>query len=130
MSLATRKRIFMELREQVNRQRVKYIVSSYQLEGNETTQFETYLEELLQIYPTPLIELALVETLVDNWLTVPLLRGTAFVQQAHEKLKSWENQPIISTLTPEQFKQITALDPLPVFGSTELPPTRPILYPS
>jgi hypothetical protein len=119
----------MELREQLNRQRVKYIVSSYQLEGGESSQVNAYLEEFFQTYPTPLIELALVETLVDYWVTVPLVRGLEFFHQTHEKLKTWENQPIVSTITPNQFQHITGLDPAPVFGSTELPPSRPIVHP-
>jgi hypothetical protein len=120
----------MEIWEQLSQQRVKYIISSYQLSGNEVDQFNIYLEELLQIYPPPLIELALVETLVDQWSSVPMLKGVKFLTQAHNKLKTWENQPIVSTITPAQFQQIAGLDPTPVFGSTELPPTRPIMRPS
>lgn len=122
--------VFMELKEQVSRQRVKHIISSYQLEGSETSQVDAYLNELFQTYPPPLIELALIETLVDRWLNVPLVRGVQFITQAHEKLKSWENQPIVSTITPEQFHHITGLDPSPIFGSRELPPNRPIFRPS
>ncbi|MBD2059614.1 hypothetical protein H6F88_27070 [Oculatella sp. FACHB-28] len=120
----------MEIREQLSQQRVKYIISSYQLSGNEVDRFNTYLDELLQIYPPPLVELALVETLVDQWSSVPMLRGVEFLTQSHNKLKTWENQPIVSTITPSQFQQIAGLDPTPVFGSTELPPTRPIMRPS
>ena len=120
----------MEIQEQISQQRVKHIISSYQLGGSETSQVDTYLEELLQIYPPPLVELALIETLVDNWLSVPLAKGVKFLTQAHDKLKAWENQPIVSTVTPEQFQQITGLNPSPVFGSTELPPTRPIVHPT
>lgn len=119
----------MEIREQLSRQRVKYIVSSYRLDGEEAESFGSYLDELCQIYPMPLIELALTETLVDHWSSVPLVRGITFLTQAHDKLKAWESQPIISTLSPEQFHQITGLDPAPVFGSTEQPPTCPIVYP-
>jgi hypothetical protein len=120
----------MELREQINRQRVKHIVSSYQLDGKDTDQFDRYLDDLLENYPVPLIELALIETLVDHWAAPPLVRGLDFLSQAHDKLKSWESQPIISTITPAQFRQITGLDPSPIFGSAELPPTRPIVRPS
>jgi hypothetical protein len=119
----------MEMWEQVSRQRVKHIISSYKLDGDEINQFDAYLEELVQIYPRPLVELALVETLIDHWLSVPLLRGVAFLTQAHDKLKAWENQPIVSTITPEQFQQISGLDPTPIFGSAELPPTCPIVRP-
>jgi hypothetical protein len=119
----------MEMWEQVSRQRVKHIISSYQLDGDEINQFDAYLDELVQIYPRPLVELALVETLIDHWLSVPLLRGVAFLTQTHDKLKAWENQPIVSTITPEQFQQISGLDPTPIFGSAELPPTCPIVRP-
>lgn len=119
----------MEIREQVNRQRVKHIVSSYHLGGDETNRFDLYLDELLQVYPRPLIELALIETLIDHWLAMPLVRGIEFLGRTHDKLKLWENQPIVSTITPEQFEQIAGLDPTPVFGSTELPPACPIVRP-
>lgn len=119
----------MEIWEQLSRQRVKHIVSSYQLAGDEGNQFNLYLDELMQIYPCPLIELALIETLIDHWLSVPLVRGIEFLTQSHDKLKAWENQPIISTITPDQFQQIAGLDPTPVFGSAELPPACPIVRP-
>ncbi|HEY9623031.1 MAG TPA: hypothetical protein V6C78_21935 [Crinalium sp.] len=120
----------MDIHEQISRQRVKHIVSSYQLGGSETSQVEAYLDDLLSVYPSPLIELALIETLVDRWLTIPMVKGVDFLAQAQEKLKTWQSQPIVSTITPEQFQQITGLDPAPVFGSTELPPTQPIVHPS
>jgi len=120
----------MELQERLDRQRVKHIVSSYQLNGNDVSRFDTYLESLLQCYPAPLIELALTETLVDHWASVPLVRGLDFLTQAHNKLKAWESQPIISTITPEQFQQITGLDPAPIFGGEGIPPTRSIAHPT
>lgn len=120
----------MEIWQQLSRQRVKHIVSSYQLGGDEVAQFDRYLEELLESYPCPLIELALVETLIDNWLSVPLVRGTEFLAQVHDRLRLWDTQPIISTITPEQFQQISGLDPTPIFGSAEIPPPSPIVRPS
>ncbi|MBE9178368.1 hypothetical protein IQ268_07175 [Oculatella sp. LEGE 06141] len=120
----------MEIWEEVNRQRVKHIISSYQLDGDEASQFNTYLEELLHLYPLPLIELALVETLIDFWLSVPSVRGVEFLSQAHDKLKHWEGEPIASTITPSQFQQITGLDPGPIFGSSGVPPACPIVNPS
>lgn len=119
----------MEIREQLNRQRVKHIVSSYQLSGNEGNRFEAYLDELLQIYPYPLIELALIETLIDQWLSTPLMRGVEFLAQTHSKLKIWESQPIVSTITPEQFQHIAGLDPTPIFGTSELPPACSVMRP-
>jgi hypothetical protein len=120
----------MEIQERLSRERVKHIVSSYHLDGSETSSFQPYLDELLQAYPPPLIELALVETLVDGWSTVPLERGLKFLTQVHNRLKTWESQSVISTITPAQFQQISGLDPTPVFGSAELPPNRPIVRPS
>ncbi len=106
----------MELQDQLSLQRVKHIVSSYQLEGDEADYFGTYLETLLKTYPTVLLELALAETLVDGWLTTPLERGLKFLAKAHKKLKAWEADAIAYTITPDQFQQITGLDPTPVFG--------------
>lgn len=120
----------MEIWQQLSQQRVKHIVSSYDLSGTEVKQFNSYLEELFEIYPCPLIELALVETLIDHWLSVPLVRGIKFLTQTHNKLRSWETQPIVSTVTPEQFQQISGLDPTPIFGSAEVPPPSPIVRPS
>lgn len=103
--------------QQVNQQRVQHIVSTYQLAGTDSTEFNRALERWMGVYVAPLIELALVETLVDGWLTVPMPRGLDFLHRVQERLSQWESQPIVSTLTPEQFHQITGLDPAPVFGS-------------
>jgi hypothetical protein len=120
----------MSLHDRISRQRLKYIISSYQLDGHQSHQVSNFLEELQSRYPLPLIELAVVETLVDQWVSVPLVRGMAFFAKAHAKLKAWETQPIISTITPAQFRHITSLDPTPVFGTTDLPPPRRIVHPS
>ncbi|MGV0027043.1 hypothetical protein [Phormidesmis priestleyi] len=112
----------MTLEQQLSQQRVKHIVSSYQLEGSESESFANYLDELLHAYASPLIELALTETIVTHWLTVTLPRGIPFLDQVHTLLKHWEVAEITSTLTPDQFQQITGLDPSPVFGSSEVPP--------
>jgi hypothetical protein len=106
----------MTLEEQVNQQRVHYIVSRYQLDGTEAEQFSIYLAKLLQVYAPPLIELALAETLVSNWLTVPMAKGMAFLQQAHARLYHWQHSQTCPILTPDQFNHITGLDPTPVFG--------------
>ncbi|NEQ29024.1 MAG: hypothetical protein F6K28_60810 [Microcoleus sp. SIO2G3] len=107
----------MSIREQIDRQRVKHIVSSYQLAEPDETQFSACLTALLHSYPLPLVELALVETIVDGWAAVPLVRGLAFLKQVHDKLKVWESGSIASTITPAQFQQITGLDPSPIFGA-------------
>jgi hypothetical protein len=107
----------MELWEQISRQRVHYIIDSYELQGDEIEDFEDYLEELLIAYAPPQIELAIVETIVASWLKLPLIKGTEFIKQAHERLKAWEGISNFKTsLTGSQFQQITGLDPTPVFG--------------
>lgn len=108
----------MELEEQLKRQRVKHIVSSYQLDGDDKEAFHRYLETLFITYPPPLIELALVETLVNHWLKVPMTKGCAFLAQAHEQLVDWSDCTIATTIAPEQFQQITGLDPSPIFGAS------------
>ena len=117
----------MILEEQVSQQRVKHIVSSYQLDGDEAEQFTVYLSRLLKTYAPPLIELALAETLVASWLSLPMPRGMAFLQQVHARLHHWQTtQTIINTLRPDQFQQITGLDPTPVFGAFDVRPAQPI----
>jgi hypothetical protein len=107
----------MELWEQVSRQRVHYIIDSYELHGDDTEDFDDYLDELLVAYAPPQIELAIVETIVASWLKLPLVKGMEFLVQAHDRLKSWENTDSSKTaLTASQFQQITGLDPMPVFG--------------
>ncbi len=116
----------MDFREQLKQQRVKHIVSSYQLAGTDAESFEHYLAGLLHAYPAPLIELALVETLVDCWVRLPVIRGCEFLAIAHDYLQDWDDrlqafsrhQPVASTIAPEQFQQITGLDPSPIFGLT------------
>lgn len=120
----------MELWEQISQQRVKHIISSYHLSGSETELFDVHLNDLLNHYPAPLIELAVVECLVDQWLTVPMPRGLVFLNRVRDRLAAWEKEAIISTITPEQFQQITGLDPSPIFGNTGRPPSRPIVHPS
>lgn len=114
----------MNLQEQVSQQRVKHVIHSYRLEGDEATACAAYLANLFEQFPLPLIELALVETLIDRWLMLSSSRGLEFFIQTHERLKTWEKQPVISTITPSQFKQVTGLDPAPVFNNPELPPPR------
>lgn len=118
----------MEIQERISRQRVKHIVESYQLEGNNATEqevsaFMTYLDDLFSSFPHPLIELSLTESLVKSWANVPMTKGVPFLTQAHTQLKKWKQQsldepfkgPIKSTLSPAQFSQITGLDPSLIF---------------
>ena len=120
----------MEFWERISQQRVKHIVSSYQLAGDSTAEFDSYLKNLLQVYPSPLVELALAETLVDSWLIIPLPRGIDFLGRVHNKLEAWANHLTANTITPEQFSQITGLYPGPVFGFRDLPPNRSTAHPS
>lgn len=115
----------MEIWEQLKRQRVKHIVSSYQLDG-EDAAFASELDLLLQQYPMALVELALVETLVDNWLKLSLVRGREFLVQTHAQLQLWEDREVVSTIAPEQFHQITGLDPAPVFGGASVASHVPV----
>lgn len=108
----------------MNQQRIQHIVKTYQLAGADSTEFNRALENWMGVYVAPLIELALVETLVDGWLTVPMPRGLQFLQRVQDRLSQWDTQPIVSTLTPEQFHHITGLDPAPVFGSNGRPSNR------
>jgi hypothetical protein len=110
-------------RQQLDRQRVRHIVSSYHLDRGDSSLCAAYLEDLLRQYPAPLIELALTETLVSHWLRLHHLRGLPFFQKTHHQLQLWRSSPIISTLTPSQFHSITGLDPHPVFGclNSDLP---------
>lgn len=107
----------MEVWEEISRQRVKYIVDSYHLDGNDDEDFDEYLEDLLQAYAPPQIELALVEVLIKSWRVTPLIRGVVFLERSHELLKSWENNPMIPHISPTHFRLITGLDPTPVFGN-------------
>jgi hypothetical protein len=114
----------MEVWEEISRQRVKYIVDSYQLDGNDDEYFDQYLEDLLQAYAPPQIELALVEVLIESWRVAPMIRGVAFLERAHELLKSWENNFNTPTISSMHFRLITGLDPTPVFGGGITQPTR------
>ena len=115
----------MQIQEQLNRQRVKHIISSYHLQDDDEKSFWLAIEQLLRQYPAPLIELAIVETLVVSWLTIPLVRGLTFLKQVQQQLYQWESDPITSRVTPEQFQQITGLDASPICG-----PSRPPQFPA
>lgn len=111
----------MDLQNEINRQRVKHIIDSYQLDHkHDSEQFSLYLEDLFERYPTPVLELALTETLVDEWLNVPMLRGCQFLEKAYGKIKRWESAEAVSTLSFEQFQQITGLSPHPLLSASEV----------
>lgn len=102
-----------------HRQRIYHIVTSYCLSGDEPMPFDAYLIDLMQVFPEPLIELAIVEVLVQQWLQVPLVRGLAFLQKTHQMLSTWQSQQIESRLTPASYELITGLEPAPVFKRLE-----------
>ncbi len=111
--------MFMEVGSQLSRQRVKYIVSSYGLDGTEVDSFSRYLNALLESYPMPAVELALVEVLVENWSKPFPSRGLLFLEQVTDLLRAWKEAASVAVrVTPDQFQQITGLDPSPVFGPT------------
>ncbi len=115
----------MKLWEQISHQRVQYIIESYQLYGDAKAAFGNYVNDLLLVYPSTQIELALVETLVASWSHVPVIKGMAFIKQTHARLKAWQKSSAInSVITPAQFKQIANLDPTPVFGTNYNSPIR------
>lgn len=114
----------MEIWEKISRQRVKYIVDSYHLAGDDDEHFDDYLEELLQAYAPPQIELALVEVLIESWRNFPLVRGYVFLKRSHDLLKSWEDKTICPSISATQFRLITGLDPTPIFGNIQ--PSREI----
>ena len=116
----------MEVWEEISRQRVKYIVDSYQLDGDDDEDFYEYLEDLLQAYAPPQIELALVEVLIESWRFTPMMRGVMFLNRSHELLKSWENSPVSPHVSPTHFRLITGLDPTPVFGTGFIQPSRSV----
>lgn len=106
----------MDDQSQINYQRVKYIIESYTLEGQDGDSFWTFLDELLGTYPAPLVELAIAETIATNWLQVPMPRGIDCLVQIQSLLKTWETPPIVSRLTPSSFRDITGLDPAPILA--------------
>lgn len=116
----------MDIQSELSRQRVKHIVDSYHLQGDEIALCDGYLDDLMSLFPMPAVELALVETLTQNWLTIPMPRGKAFFEKAEALLKQWkESQEVETTVSMEQFRQITGLDPAPIFGP-EVPPPCPM----
>jgi hypothetical protein len=106
----------VSLSQRLSYQRIEHILASYQLWGDEPVAFQQRLQGWLDQFPPPLIELALVETLIEYWLRVPLLRGLAFLDAAERHLIRWQQQPIVSTITPQEFERVSGLDPRPIFG--------------
>ncbi len=108
----------MDLSARVAGQRVRHIIDSYQLDGRDREEFARQLDELLRIYPTPDIELAIVETLVAQWFHPPILKGIPFLQATKKRLLAPATP---SSITPAHFQHITGLDPAPIFGDRPHP---------
>jgi hypothetical protein len=108
------------LRQRVDQQRVKHIIESFQLAGQDEGSFDDRLDQLLGEYPSTWIELAIAEVLVVNWLVVPLPRGLAVLRQVHNLLAQWQQHGLTNLLTEDEFQRITGLDPVPVFYSLRL----------
>ena len=120
----------MDLQHRIGQQRIQHIIDSYILMGEEASAFVSYQGELLIQYPQGLIELALVVTLVNSWLTIPMVKGVPFLTTAHERLKAWQQnqwQHITHSLnlTPAQFSQITGLDAQMAFDAIAYVSTLP-----
>jgi hypothetical protein len=104
----------------IQQQRLQHIVASYTLAGNAGEQFDQELLALLDSYPGELVELALAEVLVENWLRYPLPRGMVFLHLVQNRLADWQADATVSTfLTPSQFEQVAGLTPR---GFTDGPP--------
>ncbi|HIK18789.1 MAG TPA: hypothetical protein IGS53_26380 [Leptolyngbyaceae cyanobacterium M33_DOE_097] len=116
-------KIPVEFTKQIQYQRVKHIVDSYCLEGCDPLPFEHHLKKLLEIYPSYVVELALVEVLVAQWMRVPMQRGCRFLAEVEQHLHEWmhysnRDRPLVPyRITAEQFQTITGLDPTPVFNA-------------
>ncbi|BAU10576.1 hypothetical protein LEP3755_10600 [Leptolyngbya sp. NIES-3755] len=108
----------MTLQEQVQQQRIRHIIDSYQLDGEDYELCAACLTAMLQLYPTGLIELALVETIVQNWARVPMLKGVEFFRQVEALLTQWQTDAIAVSFDPTEFQLVTGLDATPIFGSS------------
>ena len=106
----------------MQQQRLQHIINSYSLAGEDVEPFLTKLNLLREDHPWFLIELALVEILVQNWLRYPLPRGLPFLEQVAARLQEWQATPKVPEfLTPNQFEQVTGLAPV----GFDLLPTLP-----
>ncbi len=129
----------MDIQQRISQQRVQHIIDSYMLMGtaDEADGFDAYVSDLLSQYPHGLIELALVETLAKNWLTIPMQKGVAFLTAAHKRIQQWQADAMTSGLnrlsigvTPSQFSQITGLDPELAFSALTEDSDQPTVLPA
>ncbi len=108
------------LQQRVDQQRVKYIIESFQLAGQDGRDFYRRLDQLFASYATTWLELAFAEVLVVNWLIIPMPRGLEVLGQVHSLLEQWQYNGLTHLLTEQEFYRITGLDPAPVFYSLRL----------
>ncbi len=95
--------------------RIQFIVTSYNLAGYDAQAFETGLRTLMGQVPLLLLELAIAETLVHQWLKVPFERGVLFLERTRHLLMLWQKGQFDCHLTPFHFEMVTGLDPTPTF---------------
>ena len=93
----------MDIQKRITRQRVNHIIDSYQLDGNDGDAFTNFLDKLLEMYPQPLIELALTEAIVKGWSEVPMQKGMPFIKGVHKQLRCWKPDPEPSAQVPGGF---------------------------
>lgn len=98
------------IQQRLEHQRVFHIIDSYSLDGDDAFAFRAELDQLLLKYPAAQVELAIVETLVQNWASTPLPRGSAFLEQVMQQLTLWNvARGMTCCFTPLEFEQITGL---------------------
>lgn len=103
-------------------QRLRHLVDSYHLSGQEPALFNEQLARLAVSYSYPVLELATVEVLVQNWVRYPLPRGMVFLEQVRSRLQDWQIAAAVTTfLTPVQFEHITGLSPLGIASDGTFP---------
>ena len=111
----------MEIQALINRQRVKYIIESYQLAGDDAESFAELLDELFEAYPSARLELALAEVLTESWAKVPMERGLPYLHNVRDRLQMWRIEGVTYRLTSAQFEQITGLDASVTFNELNTP---------
>ena len=114
----------MEIQALINRQRVKYIIESYHLAGDEAESFAHLLDDLFETYKLARLELALAEVLTESWAKVPMERGMAYLHKVRDRLELWRAEGLTHRLTPTQFEQITGLDASVTFDELDDSPAE------
>lgn len=97
-------------------QRISHIFNAYQLWGSQSERVQQQVTQLLAQYPAPLMELAIAEVLVQQWLTALFPRGTQFIDRVHQWLDTCATVGVSLTVLPPQFQAITGLEPHGVYS--------------